>query len=274
MGIQAYSSTSRPLPRAPRPRERLMRAMILAAGLGTRLRPLTDHLPKPLLPVAGVPLIVWNLLLLRRHGITEVIVNLHHLGHLIEQTLGDGSRFGMRLTYSREPVILGTGGGIKQAESFFLGQPFLVINGDTLLELDLGLLVGFHRQQGGMATMVLRADPDADRWGAVEVDRHQRVLRINGRGTQEKGRTGTRMFAGVHVMHPRLLQTIPAGRESSIIEAYVSEIAGGESVFGFDMEGYWSDIGTPERYEQAQKDAEGGRLNLAGRSEAGRAEIG
>src|SRR5579883_2046619 len=111
-----------------------MRAIILAAGLGTRLRPLTNNLPKPLLPIAGAPLIVWNLLLLRRHGVTEVIVNLHHLGHLIEQELGDGSRFGMTLAYSHEPVILGTGGGIKQAEPFFKGEPFLVLNGDTLLE--------------------------------------------------------------------------------------------------------------------------------------------
>jgi NDP-sugar pyrophosphorylase family protein len=251
-----------------------MRAMILAAGLGTRLRPLTDSLPKPLLPIAGVPLIVWNLLLLRRHGITEVIINLHHLGHLIEQELSDGSRFGMRLAYSHEPVILGTGGGIKQAEPFFQDGPFLVMNGDTLLELDLDCLVEFHRERGGMATMVLRKDPDADRWGAVEVDRRRRVLRINGRGKPKDGRVDKRMFAGVHVMHPRLLRTIPAGRESSIIEAYVSEIAAGESIFGFDMDGYWSDIGTCERYEQVRKDAEAGRLNLAGRNASGRAERG
>jgi NDP-sugar pyrophosphorylase family protein len=248
--------------------------MILAAGLGTRLRPLTDRLPKPLLPIAGVPLIVWNLLLLRRHGITEVIINLHHLGHLVEQELSDGSRLGMRLAYSHESVILGTGGGIKQAESFLQEGPFLVINGDTLLELDLDRLAEFHRERGGLATMVLRKDPDADRWGAVEVDRRQQVLRINGRGKPKDGQADKRMFAGVHVIHPRLLRTVPASRESSIIEAYVSAIAGGESVFGFDMEGYWSDIGTLERYEQAQKDVEAGRLTLAGRSAARRAGIG
>ncbi len=251
-----------------------MKAMILAAGLGTRLRPLTNSLPKPLLPIAGAPLIVWNLLLLRRHGVTEVIVNLHHLGRLIEQELGDGSRFGMTLAYSHEPAILGTGGGIKQAEPFFKGQPFLVLNGDTLLELDLGRLMTFHHQRGGLATMVLREDPEADRWGAVEVDSRQRVMRINGRGAHEPGRTDKRMFAGVHVMHPRLLREVPAGRESSIIEAYVGEIGRGEPVFGFDMEGYWSDIGTPERYEQARKDAAAGLIDLAKRGAAGRAGTG
>jgi NDP-sugar pyrophosphorylase family protein len=93
--------------------------MILAAGFGTRLRPLTNTIPKPLLPVGGTPLIVWNLLLLRRHGIRDVIINLHHLGELIEKELGDGSTVGMRISYSHEPTILGTGGGLKQAESFF-----------------------------------------------------------------------------------------------------------------------------------------------------------
>ena len=96
-----------------------MKAMILAAGLGTRLRPLTNTIPKPLLPVGGTPLIVWNLLLLKRHGFHQVVINLHHLGPLIEQALGDGSKFGLRIIYSREPVILGTGGGIKQVESLF-----------------------------------------------------------------------------------------------------------------------------------------------------------
>ncbi|MBM4123903.1 MAG: NDP-sugar synthase [Nitrospira sp.] len=243
-----------------------MKAMILAAGLGTRLRPLTNHRPKPLLPIAGRPLIVWNLLLLRRHGITEVIVNLHHLGPLIEEALGDGAALGLRLTYSYEPVILGTGGGIKQAEPFFCGEPFLVLNSDTLLEIDLGAVMQFHHRQGGLATMVLRDDPEAARWGAVEVDADQRVLRINGRGVADVGPSATRMFAGVHVMHPKLLRDVPAGRESSIIDAYIREIERGEAVFGFRMTGYWSDVGTPQRYEEAQRDVDAGRIDLASRA--------
>src|SRR5690348_18126635 len=107
-----------------------MRAMILAAGLGTRLRPLTDSLPKPLLPVGGTPLIVWNLLLLQKYGIREVVINLHYLGDLIEKELRDGSAWDMSLTYSHEWTLLGTGGGIKQAQWFFGDEPFLVLNGD------------------------------------------------------------------------------------------------------------------------------------------------
>ena len=242
-----------------------MRAMILAAGLGTRLRPLTDTLPKPLLPIAGHPLIVWNLLLLRRHGVTDVIINLHHLGHLIEEALGDGSPFNMRIAYSKEPMLLGTGGGLKQVEPFFDGEPFFVLNGDTLFDLDLGAMAAAHRRSRAVATMALRADPDPDRWGAVEVDARQYVIRINGRGRTAGEPTSKRMFAGVHLMHPRLLADVTPGRESSIIEAYVRAIQGGETVVGYELSGYWSDIGTPERYAQAQRDAEEGRIRLEGR---------
>lgn len=245
-----------------------MKAMILAAGLGTRLRPLSNSIPKPLLPVAGRPLIVWNLLLLRRHGITEVIINLHHLGHLIEKELGDGSQFGMRLAYSRESAILGTGGGIKQAETFFGGAPFLVLNGDTLLEVDLGDLTGFHARRGALATLVVREDPEVERWGAVEVDEQQRIISITGRGravAERPARLKRLMFAGVHVMDSRLLTPLPPGRQSSIIDAYVTAIEHGERVLGYRMEGYWSDVGTPECYARVQGDAEAGLINLAGR---------
>ena len=242
-----------------------MRAMILAAGLGTRLRPLTDALPKPLLPVAGTPLIVWNLLLLRKHGIREVIINLHYLGDLIEKELGDGSTWDMSLAYSHEWTLLGTGGGIKQAQWFFGNEPFLVLNGDTLLELDLGDLMARHREGGGLATMVLREDPEADQWGAVEIDERQHVMRIVGRGRSAASSLGKRMFAGVHVIDPRLLDRVPYGRESSIIDAYVDEIERGGIVLGYTMDGYWSDIGTPERYAGAQRDVETGLINLAAR---------
>ena len=154
-----------------------MRAMILAAGLGTRLRPLTNTIPKPLLPVGGTPLIVWNLLLLKRHGFRQVVINLHHLGPMIEQTLGTGSKFGIRIIYSHEPVILGTGGGIKQAEPHFSGEPVLILNGDTLVELDLEALCDFHRLRNAAATLVLREDPDAARWGLVS----SRSLEVLGR---------------------------------------------------------------------------------------------
>lgn len=239
--------------------------MILAAGLGTRLRPLTNTIPKPLLPIAGTPLIVWNLLLLRRHGFQEVIINLHHLGPMIEQTLGDGAKFGLRIIYSREPMILGTGGGIKQAEPYFSGEPVLVLNSDTLFELDLRAFVAFHRARQAAATLAVRDDPDAARWGLVEVGAGHRIVRITGKGLTDSAPTTPRMFAGVHILDPRLLKDVPEGVASSIIDPYVAAIERGESVLGYDLQGYWSDIGTVERYAQAEQEARAGLIRLEDR---------
>lgn len=243
-----------------------MKAMILAAGLGTRLKPLTDTTPKPLLPVAGTPMIVWNLLLLKRHGIHDVIINLHHLGTMISQALGDGSALGMRIIYSHEPVILGTGGGIKQAEPHFHGEPVLILNGDTLFELDLGTLMAFHFEQQAAATLVLRKDPEAARWGLVEVTDRGEVVRITGRGRANSAQTLARMFAGIHILHPRLLWSLPVGKECSIIDAYVQGIQAGERIVGYDFDGFWSDVGTPERYAQVERDAAAGLLSLSARN--------
>ena len=243
--------------------------MILAAGLGTRLRPLTNTIPKPLLPIAGTPLIVWNLLLLKRHGFHHVVINLHYLGPMIEQALGDGSKFGMRIIYSHEPIILGTGGGVKKAEPYFSGEPVLILNADTLVELDLEALRDFHRSRGAAATLALREDQDAERWGLVEVGEQDRILRITGRGVREATTIAQRMFAGIHILHPRLLQQVPKGVVSSIIDPYVAAIERGEPVLGYDLHGYWSDIGTTERYTQAEHDARSGRIRLEERSPHG-----
>ncbi len=242
-----------------------MKAMILAAGLGTRLRPLTNTIPKPLLPIGGTPLIVWNLLLLRRHGFHQIVVNLHHLGPMIEQALGDGSKFGVRIVYSHEPVILGTGGGIKQAEPHFSGDPVLILNGDTLVELDLGALWDFHHTRQAAATLVLREDADAAQWGLVEVGANDQILRITGNGLSSPSPAIPRMFAGIHILHPRLLRQVPKEVPSSIIPPYVAAIERGERVLGYDLQGYWSDIGTAERYTQAEKDARAGLIRLADR---------
>lgn len=242
-----------------------MKAMILAAGLGTRLRPITDAVPKPLLPLAGRPLIEWNLLLLRRHGVREVIINVHHLGEQIEEALGDGSRLGMALRFSREPVILGTGGGIKQAESFFGHEPFFVLNGDTIALVDLDRVRLMHEAGRAMATMVLREDPEVDRWGPVDLGPEDRILRINGRGRRDGAAVMRLMFAGIHVMDERLVRELPVGRASSVIDAYARALEGGAVILGYRMTGYWSDIGTMASYERAQREVDEGILRLGDR---------
>ncbi|MGE0684406.1 MAG: NDP-sugar synthase, partial [Candidatus Binatia bacterium] len=155
-----------------------MRAMILAAGLGTRLKPLTNTVPKALVPVAGRPLIEYSLLFLRSQGITEVVINLHHLGGKIREALGDGSLYGMRIFYSPEDPILETGGGIKNAQSLLDGETFMVVNCDTILDLNLQEALKFHHQKQAVATLVLRSDPDVDHYGVIQTNDQGRIRRI------------------------------------------------------------------------------------------------
>ncbi|MDA0739234.1 MAG: NDP-sugar synthase [Nitrospirae bacterium] len=242
-----------------------MKAMVLAAGLGTRLRPLTNTLPKPLLPLGPHPLLVWNLLLLRKHGITEVMMNLHYRGEQIQETIGDGGEWGLHVSYSTEPVLLGTGGGLKQVEPFFEGQPFLVINGDTIFDLDVSALVAHHRQTDAMATMVVRDDPDVEQWGVLETDAQGHVLTIIGKGrphSRGEDILTRRMFAGIHVIDPLLLRHIPPGVPSSIIDAYVWWLERGATISSYPLARYWSDVGTPDRYAQIQQDFDSGLLQL------------
>ena len=242
-----------------------MKAMLLAAGLGIRLRPLTESVPKPLLPLGPCPLLVWNLLLLRRHGVENVMINLHYLGEQIRQALGDGSQWRMHLSYSEEPVLLGTGGGIKRVEEFFENNPFLVLNGDTIADLDVSELVARHHKEEALATMALRDDPDVERWGVIETDKDDRVLRIQGKGRAAQADDVPpcrRMFAGIHVLDPVMLRHVPQGSFSSIIDAYVWWLERGATVAGQVFSGYWSDVGTPERYAQIQRDVEAGIINV------------
>ena len=141
----------------------------------------------------------------------------------------------------------------------------LVLNGDTLFELDLEALRAFHQRHHAAATLVLRSDSDAARWGMVEVGADDRIVRITGRGKTETGPTEPRMFAGVHILQPRLLRDVPKGKTSSIIDAYVAAIQRDDVVVGYDMAGYWSDVGTPERYAQAEHDATSGLIRLSER---------
>jgi mannose-1-phosphate guanylyltransferase len=240
-----------------------MKAMILAAGLGTRLRPLTDHLPKPLLPIEGRPLIEYTLLFLRKYDLTDVVINLHYQGEKIRDALGNGSRLGMKIRYSEEPQILGTGGGIKNIQSYFSEEPFLVINSDILVDVDLNRVIETHRRAGAAATLVLREDPDVEKWGAVGVDPQNRIRQLLGKPEWTGGALSKKMFTGIHVMGPRVLSHIPAGRFSSIVDTYIEMARDGERLIGHGCSDYWMDIGTLDRYRAVQEDLKARRVRLS-----------
>lgn len=226
-----------------------MRALVLAAGLGTRMGLLSDELPKPLLPVCDIALIRYALALLAGHGVTEVAVNLHHRGDQIERELGDGRALGLALTYSREDPILGTGGAIRRLMGFLTHDgrsACIVINAKIVVDLDLAAVCARHQESGALGTVVLKESPDAAAWGAIEVDPVGRVTSILG-----QGRPGARacMFTGVHILSPALIARLPDQAASdSIRQAYLPALLEGEHIASYLHAGYFQEHSTPARY--------------------------
>jgi len=223
--------------------------MILCAGLGTRLRPLTERWPKPALPILGAPLIRGRLEILHRAGVREVGINTHHLPQVMrEVAAAECARLGMSLTAVHEPVLQGTGGGIRGLRDFLSqSDPFVVLNGDIAFEPSIEQLVTRHRESGADATMVLQALPAGEAFGAVEVDGAGRVRRIAGIG---RGGEGLRPlhFTGVHVMSPRVFDFTGEGDEDIFRQVFQRLFAAGGHVQGVVVEGPWADLGTPGRY--------------------------
>jgi mannose-1-phosphate guanylyltransferase len=229
----------------------MMRAMILAAGFGSRLGELSATVPKPLLPMCDIPILRYGLALLAGHGYTEVAINTHHLGDLVERTIGDGSELGLHIRYSREDVILGTGGGVVKIADWLTDggtAPCLVMNGKLVLDVDLTALEKAHRDSGALATLTLRRVDDPQNWGVIELDENDRVTKILGAGP----RAGEpHMFTGVHVLSPEIIARLPqTGASDSVRDAYVPALREGGLIGGFRYDGYFAEHSTPARYLQ------------------------
>ncbi len=232
-----------------------MKGFILAAGFGERLRPITEHVPKPLLPVGNLPLVGYAIKLLAYHGITDLIINLHHQGKAIRDALGNGSAYGVQITYSEEEEILGTGGGLKRMHAALQEQTFVVVNSDTIVDVDLHRALEVHRAHRALATMVLREDPRQAEFGQIEVDDDGRIRRILGHGGGVEPLRAY-MFAGVHILEPRFLEYIPPDVNTCINRyAYTKALANDEVLASFVTDGYFADAGTPSRYYDVNIDA-------------------
>lgn len=225
-----------------------MKALILAAGLGTRLRPHTHKLPKPLFPIGGEPLLNRHLRQLAQAGVTDVAINTHHLHEQIEAFLSKGS-WPLEIQVSHEPEILGTGGAMKRLAPFWGREPFLVVNADVVCDLDLEALYRAHRQNGSLATLVMHDHP---RFNSVTVDAAGHIVAMPPRAL-EQAPQGSRLmaFTGIHVVDPRVLQAIPEGRFYSIVDAYQALLDKGEQIEAhLPAAFYWRDIGTPDQYRR------------------------
>jgi mannose-1-phosphate guanylyltransferase len=236
-----------------------MKAMVLAAGLGLRLRPLTETIPKALVAVAGRPMIEYSLLLLRHYGIREIIINLHYLGEQIETYLGNGQKMGLRITYSREMELLDTGGGLLKAKPFLAGETFIVINTDVLIDLSLRDLLEFHREKAATATLVLRSDEQADHFGSIDIDGNGCVCRFldTMAPVKSSGAVTKLMFTGVQVLEPKIFDYMESHaapqKFSTTKNTFPRMVTEGAALYGFRFEGFWQDLGTPARIKQADE---------------------
>ncbi len=241
-----------------------MKAMVLAAGLGTRLRPLTDNRPKALVEIAGRTLLEITLTRLREFGVHEVIVNVHHFADMVVDYLKANRNFGMRIEVSREEVLLDTGGGLKRAAWFFLedagtrDEPFILHNVDVLSTIDLGRMVKEHAENRALATLAVQ-QRQTSRYLLFDEQ-----LQLCGRRTARDGKTEivwpsqqplALAFSGIHVVSPRILPMMKEEGVFSIIDVYLRLAGEGEKIQAFRADDYyWRDLGTQESLRQAAED--------------------
>lgn len=236
--------------------------MILAAGLGTRLRPLTNDRPKALVEIAGRTLLEITLERLRSFGVREVIVNTHHFADLVQEYIATHRSFGMRIEISREEVLLDTGGGLKRAAWFFLEnngtEPFLLHNVDVLSTTDLTAMMQFHRERKALATLAVQ-DRATSRYLLFDGDGLLCGRRLGSDGTPQMARAADApqalAFAGIHVISPRIFDLLKEGGAFSIIDAYLRLAAEGEAIAAFRSDAYyWRDLGKPESVAAAERE--------------------
>lgn len=230
-----------------------MKAVVMAGGEGSRLRPITANRPKPMAPVCNRPIIEHILGLLKRHGITEIVVTVHYLADEIQGYLGDGSEFGVKIEYSVEDTPLGTAGSVKKAESLLRDDEFLIISGDALTDCDLTAAIAYHREKGAVATLVLSRVENPLDYGLVAVDEEGRVERFFEKPTWNE------VFSdyantGIYVLSPRVFELMePRKRYDWSQDIFPALLRHGQPVFGYASSGFWCDIGSLDQYLDAQK---------------------
>lgn len=234
-----------------------MKGIIIAGGLGTRLRPVTYHRPKPLVPVANRPFLEYQVALLKHFGIDDIVFATNYMADKIEAHFGDGSRFGVRMRYAIEETPLGTGGAIRNAADRFPGEAVAVFNGDVLTDFDLGQILDFHREKQAVATITLAEVPSPNPFGVLLLDAEGKVEAWNEPSEATKKLlsqgnfeiTGTdKINAGFYVFAPEFIESIPQGVPSSVErDIFPRFLASAASVYGIAPGGFWMDMGRPEQ---------------------------
>ncbi len=243
-----------------------MKALVLAAGKGERLRPLTDTTPKPLLEVGGRLLIHYPLMMLKRGGITQIAINVHHLADMIEASLESGDALGLNIRYSREVVLFGTGGPLVALRDYLGGETFVIANSDTILDLDLTRMVAYHRERRALATIALNRPPNLDYYSRLEIDgegmiRRMRLLRRHGApefddypaklAASVVASLSAFMYCGACVCEPAVLGMMPAAPPFALMANLLAPmVAKGMRVAGYVHRGYFRTVDDVEGYQR------------------------
>jgi NDP-sugar pyrophosphorylase family protein len=228
--------------------------MVLAGGLSTRLYPLTLDLPKPLVPVLGRPVVGHVIEYLKGHGVDDIVINVHYFPEAVTSFVGDGSRFGVRVSYLHEPELMGSAGAVRQVADRF-SETFVVIGCDDVTDIDLDAAIAFHRSCGAEATIVLVEVPDVSQFGAVIVDGTGRITEFQEKPPPGSGRSKL-ANTGVYIFEPRLLQRIPERTFYDFgKQVFPGLLEAKASFFGMRQSAYWCDIGTPGEYRRVHRDA-------------------
>ena len=237
-----------------------MKAVVMAGGEGSRLRPLTIRRPKPMVPLAGKPVMEHILNLLKRHGITEVVVTVQYLASNIEDFFGNGSQLGMRITYSREDIPLGTAGSVKNAEDQ-LTEPFLVISGDALTDYNLTDLIAYHREKKSLATLMLAHMPNPLEYGVIITNEDGHIAQFLEKPSWGEVFSDT-INTGIYVIDPKVFTYFEKNKPFDFSqELFPMMLRNGDPIYGYIAEsGYWCDVGNLAEYMRANADVLQGRV--------------
>ena len=232
-----------------------MKAMILTAGLGTRLRPLTLRRAKPAIPVCGKPLVLRTIENLHSQGVCEFRLNLSWLPETIKSIFESACGSGFNVSFSYEPEILGTAGGLKSNQAFFNSGTFLMVNGDTLFDFNIAEALNFHKQNGAIATLVLYPQKPPFEFTPVRIDDAFNIISFSGNSIVSTPIPQEFLFTGIHIMEPEIFEFIDSGVFYEIIsQSYRNALERGHRIIGCPLNGYWNDLGSPARYILAVKD--------------------
>ena len=237
-----------------------MKAMIMAAGVGSRLRPLTATIPKPMVPIVNRPVMEYCVNLLKNHGIVDMIANTHYLPECITGYFADGQSLGVNLRYSYEKELLGTAGGVKN-NKWFLDRTFIIVSGDALTNINISEMLAFHKQKNALATLAVKAVFDVTQYGVVVRDENDKIIAFQEKPKKEEALSKL-VNTGIYIFEPEIFDYIPDGFYDFGKELFPKLAAMNEAIYGYETRDYWCDVGNIDVYKTANWDVISGKYRL------------